>query len=49
MTSYTVKVNNKQMSVVTPLTETELLIQLRWKWTRADIEMVKPHNKIKPV
>lgn len=42
MTSHTIKVNNKQMSVVTPLSKDKLIRELHWKFGKsAKIEIVE--------
>lgn len=32
MTSYSITVNNRKMSVITPLTKTKLIRELHWKF-----------------
>ena len=41
MTSHTIKVNGKQMSVLTPDSEEVLMRELKWKWPSATIEILK--------
>lgn len=49
MTSHTIKVNGKQMSVVTHDSVEVLLRNYGWRWTNAKIELVKPHSNNKHV